>query len=328
MADLIKATIVGSYNDAAIALALHCGGTNEGFVDMMNQQATNLGLGGTSFANPTGAHDTMNYTTARDMLLIYKKIYSVRFLKECIDKAYVTIPATNKSKERTFWTGNGMSTGYYGTRYVYSYAKGGKASSSTLGGCSVACAAVKGNSSFICIVLGSVQDESVNYSFVDAKEIFEYGFNDFTRKTILHQDSIVAEVKVKNAMGVGRSLLLAEKTVNFYIKNDDDISKVESVRNIPEFISAPTVKGDVVGSINYTYNGRNAGSVSLIAGNDIKLNRTKYVLNSILWFFSLKYIKLFLIIAFSTVVVYLSIVFSVILKARKKTKKTKIKKIS
>ncbi|MCK9478245.1 MAG: D-alanyl-D-alanine carboxypeptidase [Firmicutes bacterium] len=318
--DLLKAIIIGSYNDAAIALSLHCAETPEAFVDIMNEQAVKLNLFGTNFANPTGEHSEMNYTTVRDMLLIYKKIYSIPFLRDIVDKAYTTIPATSKSKERTFWTSNSLSNGYYSLRYLYNYAKGGKASASTFGGSGVACTAVKGNSRFICVVLGSVQDESVNYSFIDAKNIFEYGFNNFVLKTVLRQNDIVSEIKVKNAKGEGRTLLLAEKTVQCYVKNDDDVSNVEQIKNVPESIVAPLKEGDAVGSVVYTYNGYPVGEAQLLAEGDVAASKIKFLFGSILWFVSLRYVKLFLIVIFGAVAAYAIVVASVLIKAHKSQK--------
>ena len=62
-------------------------------------------------------------------------------------------------------------------------------------------------------MLGSVLDEGINYSFVDAKVLFEYGFNNFTLKTVLEKDSIVSEVKVKSGKGTDRILLFSDRTV-------------------------------------------------------------------------------------------------------------------
>ena len=315
--ELLKAILVGSYNDAAVALALHCAGSVEGFVDRMNEQAAALGLAGTSFANPTGAHDSMNYTTASDLLVIYKKIYSVPPLRDIIEKPYITVGATNKSNARTFWTNNSLSTGYYGARYLYNYAKGGKASSSTAGGCGVAVSAAKGDDRFICIVLGSVQDESVNFSFIDAKKILEYGFNDFTQRTILRQDSIVSEIKVKNAKGTSRGLLLAESTVRCYVQKGDENPSIGEEKNVPGFIKAPITKGEPIGSIVYAYNGRPAGGVRLVADSDIGVDKIKLALSGAAWFISLKYVRLALIIIIGTTVIYFAIIALIITKSRR-----------
>ena len=65
--ELLKGLIIQSGNDAAVALAEHIAGSEQGFVHMMNDYAAKLGMTGTSFMNTTGLPDPDHYTTARDM---------------------------------------------------------------------------------------------------------------------------------------------------------------------------------------------------------------------------------------------------------------------
>lgn len=70
---LLKAMLIPSGNDAAMALARHSGKTVPGFVKMMNAEAQRLGMNGTMFANPVGLDDPDNYSTAADMYLLVKE---------------------------------------------------------------------------------------------------------------------------------------------------------------------------------------------------------------------------------------------------------------
>ncbi len=67
MRDMLAAMLVKSGNDAATAIAMHVGGTEEQFVEMMNQKARELGLKGTHFANPHGLDARGQYSTAADL---------------------------------------------------------------------------------------------------------------------------------------------------------------------------------------------------------------------------------------------------------------------
>lgn len=71
--NLIKASMVKSANDAASAIAIHIGDSLEGFVDMMNKKALELGATNTHFTNPHGLTDEEHYTTAYDLYLILNK---------------------------------------------------------------------------------------------------------------------------------------------------------------------------------------------------------------------------------------------------------------
>ena len=72
--DLMYGLVVQSGNDASIALAEHVGGTEEGFVSMMNQMAQRLGMKDTHFANSTGLPSPDHYTTARDMAVLSRAV--------------------------------------------------------------------------------------------------------------------------------------------------------------------------------------------------------------------------------------------------------------
>lgn len=67
---LLYGLLLCSGNDAAVALADHCGGSVARFVDWMNETAQRIGMTGSSFANPNGLDDEQHYSTARDMALL------------------------------------------------------------------------------------------------------------------------------------------------------------------------------------------------------------------------------------------------------------------
>lgn len=303
--DLIKGMIVASANDASVVLALSCSETLEGFVDLMNAKAEKLGLKGSHFVNPTGVHDDNQYTTAADMLKIYKMVYSIPELLEILDSSNVTIPATNKSTERVFWTSNHLISRYKETKYIYEHAKGGKTASSSAGGYSVVVDAAKDNMELICIVFDSVLDGDINYALVDATTLLDEIFDNYSLKSIVKQDSLVCESKLKNASGSNHILLYANNSLNGIILNSDDVQeKVTTKVNVPEDISAPVVKDQVLGTVDYLYNNKVIDSVNLIALDNVKVNHLKFIGNSILWFFNLTPVKIILIIVLCAAALY------------------------
>ena len=321
--DLIKSIIAGGANDAAIVLALESCGAVDEFVALMNTRAAELGMSSTAFVNPTGIHSEYQYTTARDMLALYKALRNLPMIKSVLDSQYITVPATNTNAARTYWTQNSLATGYYTSKYLYQYAKGGKTSSSSSGGYSIICGAVKRDVELICVVLNSALDGGVNYSFVDAKNMFEYGFNSFTLNSVTVQDSIVREIKVKNAKGTNRVLLQADNTLRCLILDDDDITSITSELDVPEYITAPLKKGDAAGKISYSYRGRPVGTVTLTVGNDISSSGLKATGNAIAWFFSLKVIKIILFVILAAVALYAAAVITLIRKTGIKKRRRK-----
>ena len=68
--ELLYGLMLSSGNDAAVALAIYCGGTVEGFAELMNDKARNLGLRNTHFENPNGLDSPGHYSTARDLAVL------------------------------------------------------------------------------------------------------------------------------------------------------------------------------------------------------------------------------------------------------------------
>ena len=68
--DLLYGLMLHSGNDAAVALAIYCGGTVEGFAELMNDKAHRLGMNDTHFVNPNGLDAPGHYSTARDMAIL------------------------------------------------------------------------------------------------------------------------------------------------------------------------------------------------------------------------------------------------------------------
>ncbi len=318
---LISAMTVGSANDAAIALAIHCGGSVENFVAMMNERAKSLNCTGTNFVNVTGNHNENQYTNAIDMLRFYRQMCNTPKLKEILNTQNATIPPTNMQPKRTFWTSNHLISRYIETKYVYENARGGKTASSSAGGYSIATNGKRYETELICIVFGSILDEGVNYSLVEAKNLFEYGFNDFVQKTIVSQKEIISEIKVKNSMTSDHLLLYTYNSLKCFILRDDKIESIQKETKIPRYISAPVEKDKIIGGIEYSYLGKYVGRVDVAASNSLSVNPVKYIGNSILWFFNLKYIKLVFVVIIFLILIYFGIVFYIIKKSIKHKKR-------
>src|SRR3954469_13635366 len=76
--DLLEALLLESANDAAVALAQGVSGSREAFVKDMNARARELGLRGTSYANPIGLDDPDNYSTAADLAMLARRLLGNR----------------------------------------------------------------------------------------------------------------------------------------------------------------------------------------------------------------------------------------------------------
>lgn len=116
VSDLLGCLLVVSANNASVALAEHVAGSEEAFVQMMNDEAKTLGLSGTHFANPHGMHDEKHYTTPYDMYVVLQECMKYpEFLKWVTVKktSYDYLDASGVSKSRTIETTNLFKLGNY-----------------------------------------------------------------------------------------------------------------------------------------------------------------------------------------------------------------------
>lgn len=95
LSNLLKASLIHSGNDAAVAISEHVGGSTEEFVKKMNQKAKELKLYGTKFANPIGFDDLENHSTVRDLSLLARYAYRKPFVRDAVKTKSTTISSTN-----------------------------------------------------------------------------------------------------------------------------------------------------------------------------------------------------------------------------------------
>jgi len=120
--DLLYCILLSSASDASVAVAEHVGGSVQGFVDMMNQRAEEMGCTGTYFTNPHGLHDDNQHTTARDSARILSVAMENEKFRTIFAADDYMIEKTNLSENRRISTGNYMkdttSKLYYDSRVI------------------------------------------------------------------------------------------------------------------------------------------------------------------------------------------------------------------
>ncbi len=158
---LVKALLIGSDNDAALALARHVGGSTENFTEMMNDRAKLLGCSNTMFKNPNGLPSSGQGTTAIDLLRIFQKVVSIPELRQiCMTKTFTLKTAAGVQSIRN----HNLLLGVYDGMGP---AKTGWTRSSQH---TYAASAYRNGNELQLIILNSKN------KWVDAKILFDYGF--------------------------------------------------------------------------------------------------------------------------------------------------------
>ncbi len=269
--DLIYATMLHSACDAASALAWHFGGESiEAFVEMMNEKAASLGAVDTNFVNAHGLHHDRHVTTAYDIYLIAKYAMENEDFAKIVSTPKYTIPKTNKSRERniayTITMLDPESSDFYPNM------QGIKSGFTSQAGRCLASKAQKDGMSYILILLGAnldqppVSNSSANMANLDAVNLYEYCFKQYSLENVLSRDETVGETEVLHGT---ESLSLAplHDSVALIAKNE----KPEYTITVTKALEAPVMAShEPVGRVLVTLNGEQIADSEVFAATSVE----------------------------------------------------------
>lgn len=289
--ELLYCLLVYNANDAANVLAEFIDGTNEKFVDRMNDFAKGLGLTDTGFSNPGGYDSQNQYTTARDMAVMFRYCMEKPVFAKIISTFLYEMPATNKYHETRYLKNTNylINTGI-GDYYVKSV-KGGKSGNTANGNCNVVSVASKDGYNYVCVVMDAPmkntdEDESLeNMSFVTSKKLYEWAFSNIKLRVVANTSTYVGEVKVRLSDEFDYVSLVPVENVSALVPSGVTAESVliEPISELTaEQIDAPVKKGDVLGRAAIKYAGETVAEVDLVAAFDVKLSPVKFVTDKII----------------------------------------------
>lgn len=251
--EMIKATVVASANDAAVALAELIAGTEEAFVEKMNQKAKELGMNETTFKNCNGLDEEGHLTSAYDVAVMSREL-----IKHPDIYNYTSIWMDNLRGGKTqIVNTNKLLKSYTGIT-------GLKTGTTGQAGSCISATAKRDGLSLIAVVLGS---ETGTERFKDAAKVLDYGFANFARYEP-KIDEEIAPVTVKNGM-VPQVLGSADLSGNFVIEKGNG-SGVTYEINMNEEIEAPVAKGDSLGKIVFKMGDEVLAEYPVVAQNNVE----------------------------------------------------------
>ena len=268
--ELFHAMVIASGYDAAMTLAKLIAGSQDAFVELMNQKAAELGARDTNFTNCHGLHDTANYTTAYDMYLISRYAMSLDKFRETVSKTAYTCEETDTHKKLVWNTDNGLLSS--GNVHYYSPVTGIKSGYSAEIGRNVASYAEYEGFAYYQINMGAPfeLDEGYNLALKNAKDLYVWAFTEFEVKTIVEAGSQIDEVPLELAWQKDYLKLMIGETFRTLLPIDVDIASIEYQYDVPESVEAPVEKGDVIGKLNFYHSGEIIGSVPLVSAEDVE----------------------------------------------------------
>lgn len=268
--ELFYDLVIRSGYDAALVLARLVAGSQDAFVELMNQKAMEIGAKDTSFTNCHGLHDTANYTTAYDMYLITKYAMSLDKYREVVQKTSYTCEQTDTHDKLIWSTENGLMKN--GNVHYYSPVIGGKIGYNSEIGRNVASYAEYEGFAYYQIDLGAPYelDNGYSQSLVDAKNLYMWAFTEFEVKTIVEGGSQIAEVPLELAWQKSHLNLMIGETFRTLLPADIAVSSISYEFDLPESVEAPITKGEEIGKLNLVLAGETIGSVPLVSAEDVE----------------------------------------------------------
>lgn len=180
MQDCLHALMIISANDAAAQIAEHVGGTEQNFIDMMNQRAVEIGCTNTHFTNSSGLPDENHYSSAKDMALIFREGLKNKDFRSVIGDADYTIQPTNMtSDKRVMHTHHPMFAPE--SDIYYPGCIGGKTGFTNLAAHTLVTAVEQNGTTYIAVVMHGVE---LSTCCLDSKALFDYGFGNFTKTAV------------------------------------------------------------------------------------------------------------------------------------------------
>ncbi len=270
--ELLRATVIGSANDAACALGEYISGSEEAFVILMNARAKELNMTNTVFENATGLDDTAvdHKTTARDIAVM-----SCELLKHEMIENYSTVWMDSLRDGKTELVNTNKLVRFY------SGTTGLKTGTTDKAGCCISASAKRDGLHLVAVVLGS--DTSTD-RFETAKALLSWGFSNYSSVELTPDFSLITDLKV---IGGEKTKLTptAEGFSRLLVKKGDE-ERAEQTAELPVDVEAPVLKGQNLGKIIITLDGETLAKYSIVSTEEIK---------RLTFFTSLKRLSVFLV---------------------------------
>lgn len=294
---LLYCMLVVSANEACVILAETVSGSVDAFVDQMNEKAQALGCENTHFVNPTGLHDSQHYTSAWDLYLITKEALTHKDFVRISDTGDITLPATNLHEARALHSTNYLISVWRSRGYINKNAHGIKTGSTSEAGHCLVSSAAKGSLSFISVVLGcdrlTLEDGEIRtMSFYETNRLFQWGFDNFSYKTILTADEYPKEVAVSLSK-IDHVTVHPARDVEILMPNGlepEDLERTITLNSDP--VEAPITTGDKLGTIQLSYQGTVYATEDLLALNDVEASRLLTFWRDVKLFFAKPAVKI------------------------------------
>lgn len=256
--DLIKSISLRSANDAAVALGEYIAGSEEIFIEMMNNKAKELGMENTNFKNITGLDEEGHYTSAYDVSIMSKELLKHKKIHQWLT---VWMSSVKVGKEKDV-VQNLVNT----NRLIHDYkgANGIKTGFTRKAGYCLAASATRGNLTLISVVMGC---KNSSIRFKESKKLLDYGFANYQSIPLAKKNIVVKKIPVQKGK-IESAEVIIEDDLSYLVKKGSSVDIKKEII-LPSYISAPISKNSKIGEIIYRVEEKEIGRVNLVVKEDI-----------------------------------------------------------
>lgn len=250
---MLIAIAVASANDACVAVAEHIAGSHEGYVQMMNEKARELGCKNTKFVTTYGLPAKGHYTSARDLALMMREALKYPMFQKLTSIKYYKLRGGKTALDNTnklLWWYKGVDGGKTGWTSEAKYC--------------LASTAEREGLRLIAVVMATPEPQS---HFRESMKLYNYGFAQFEGVNIAKDKQKVGAVRVHQGT-VDWVPAVTEGIVGAVVpKGSKD--KVKYRVNLAKIVRAPVQRGQNLGTITVTKDGKDLHTVNLLAAHEV-----------------------------------------------------------
>ena len=235
--EMLKAICVASANDCVVAMAEFIAGSEEAFVQMMNDKAKELGMNDTTFKNCHGLDEDGHVTSSYDIALMSREL--LKNHPTITNYTTIWIDSLREGKSQLSNTNKLIRT--------YKGATGLKTGSTSLALYNLSASATRDDLSLIAVIMKA---PSTKIRFSEAQKLLDFGFNNFSLKKFAKKNDVLKEIAVDKGVKSTTNVIF-EDDIGVLIekgKNND----IEQIITLDENVSAPIVSGQKLGTISYS----------------------------------------------------------------------------
>lgn len=267
--EMLKAICVNSANDCVVAMSEFIAGSEDAFVQMMNDKAKQLGMNDTNFKNCHGLDEDGHITSSYDIALMSRELL--------INHPSIT-------NYTTIWTDtlrDGKSSLSNTNKLIRTYkgATGLKTGSTSRALYNLSASATRDDLSLIAVIMKAPTTKT---RFAEAQKLLDYGFNNFTYKKFGEKNDVIKNIPVEKGTKNNINIALSS-TAGALISKGNDID-IQQTLTIPDSIAAPIVQGQKIGELSFLLDNQILSSVELIAIDNVDkinlINMSKHLFSS------------------------------------------------